>query len=66
MKDLSVAKAFSEEDYDELVQQAVAVLPLSHNLLLMSYDLAPEYIVFYADDEMKNLSNDNNQEDETL
>lgn len=36
--------------YDTKVQQAVAVLPWSHNLLLMSYDLAPEYIVFYANE----------------
>ena len=36
--------------YDTKVQQAVAVLPWSHNLLLMSYDLAPQYIVFYANE----------------
>ncbi|MBR0334497.1 MAG: hypothetical protein IIX13_06155 [Bacteroidales bacterium] len=30
------------------VQQAVAVLPWSHNLLLLSHDLSPEHIVFYA------------------
>ena len=36
--------------YDTKVQQAVAVLPWSHNLLLMSYDLSPEYIVFYANE----------------
>ena len=34
--------------YDTKVQQAVVVLPWSHNMLLMSYDLSPEYIVFYA------------------
>ena len=36
--------------YDTKVQQTVAVLPWSHNLLLMSYDLSPEYIVFYANE----------------
>ena len=36
--------------YDTKVQQAVAVLPWSHNLLLMSYDLSPEYIIFYANE----------------
>ena len=36
--------------YDTKVQQAVAVLPWSHNLLLMSYDLSPENIVFYANE----------------
>ena len=36
--------------YDTKLQQAVAVLPWSHNLLLMSYDLSPEYIVFYANE----------------
>ena len=36
--------------YDTKVQQAVAVLPWSHNLLLMRYDLSPEYIVFYANE----------------
>ncbi len=32
------------------LQQAVAVLPWSHNLLLMSYDLSPEQVIFYADE----------------
>lgn len=32
------------------LRQAVAVLPWSHNLLLMSYDLYPEYVVFYANE----------------
>ena len=50
MKDLTVTRPFSEEDYNELLQQAVAVLPWGHNLLLMSYDLSPEYIVFYANE----------------
>ncbi len=50
MKDLTVSRPFSEEDYNELLQQAVAVLPWSHNLLLMSYGLPPEYIVFYANE----------------
>ena len=36
--------------HDIKVQQAVAVLPWSHNLLLMGYDLSPEYIVFYANE----------------
>ena len=35
---------------DTKVQQAVAVLPWSHNLLLMGFDLSPEYIVFYANE----------------
>ena len=32
------------------MQQAVALLPWSHNLLLMSYDLSPEYVVFYVNE----------------
>lgn len=32
------------------LQQAVAVLPWGHNLLLMSYDLSPEQVIFYADE----------------
>ena len=39
---------YNEED--KKMQQAVAVLPWSHNLLLMSYDLSPEYVVFYANE----------------
>ncbi|WP_455621902.1 PDDEXK nuclease domain-containing protein [Parabacteroides sp.] len=35
---------------DTKVQQAVALLPWGHNLLLMSYDLAVEHIVFYANE----------------
>ena len=35
---------------DTKVQQAVAVLPWSHNLLLMGFDLSPEHIVFYANE----------------
>ena len=35
---------------DAKLRQAVAVLPWSHNLLLMSYDLSPEQIVFYANE----------------
>lgn len=35
---------------DTKVQQAVAILPWSHNLLLMSYDLSPEHTVFYANE----------------
>ena len=35
---------------DTKVQQAVAVLPWSHNLLLMNYALSPEHIIFYADE----------------
>ena len=31
MKDLTVTKALSEEDYNELLQRAVAVLPWTHN-----------------------------------
>ena len=33
---------------DTKLRQAVAVLPWGHNLLLMSYDLPPEHIIFYA------------------
>ena len=33
---------------DKKVRQAVAVLPWSHNLLLMGYDLNPEHILFYV------------------
>lgn len=35
---------------DKKVRQAVAVLPWSHNLLLMGYDLNPEHILFYANE----------------
>lgn len=35
---------------DAKLQQAVAVLPWGHNLLLMGYDLLPEQIVFYANE----------------
>lgn len=35
---------------DTKLRQAVAVLPWGHNLLLMSYDLSPEYVVFYANE----------------
>ena len=35
---------------DIKVQQAVAVLPWSHNLLLMNYDLSPGHVVFYANE----------------
>ena len=35
---------------DTKLRQAVAVLPWSHNLLLLSYDLSPEYVVFYANE----------------
>ena len=35
---------------DTKVQQAVAVLPWSHNLLLMNYNLSPEHVVFYANE----------------
>ena len=37
-------------DGDTKLRQAVAVLPWSHNLLLMSHDLSPEHIVFYANE----------------
>ncbi len=36
--------------YDTKVRQAVALLPWGHNLLLMSYDLSPEHVVFYANE----------------
>lgn len=32
------------------LRQAVAVLPWGHNLLLMSYDLSPEHVAFYANE----------------
>ena len=35
------------------LRQAVAVLPWSHNLILMSYDLSPEYVEFYASHALK-------------
>ncbi len=35
---------------DKKVQQAVALLPWGHNLLLMNYDLSEEYVVFYANE----------------
>ncbi len=50
MKDLTITRPFSEDDYNELLQQAVAVLPWSHNLLLMSFDLSPVHIIFYANE----------------
>ena len=39
---------YNEEDIK--LRQAVAVLPWSHNLLLMSYDLSPEHVIFYANE----------------
>ena len=33
---------------DTKLRQAVAVLPWSHNLILMSYNLSPEHVEFYA------------------
>ena len=36
--------------HDTKVQQAVALLPWSHNLLLLGYDLSSESIVFYANE----------------
>ena len=50
MKDLTVSRPFNENEYNELLRQAVAVLPWSHNLLLMSHNLSPEHIVFYANE----------------
>ncbi|MBR5551552.1 MAG: DUF1016 family protein [Muribaculaceae bacterium] len=38
------------KDGDVKLQQAVAVLPWGHNLLLMSYDLKPEQVIFYANE----------------
>lgn len=35
---------------DTKVQQAVALLPWGHNLLIMSYNLPAEYVVFYANE----------------
>lgn len=42
---------------DKKVRQAVAVLPWSHNLLLMGYDLNPEHILFYANEVFKSTYN---------
>lgn len=39
---------YSQDDIK--VQQAVALLPWGHNLLLMSYDLPAEHIIFYANE----------------
>lgn len=50
MNDLIHTNTFDEEEYNEILQQAVAVLPWSHNLLLMSYDLSPEHVIFYANE----------------
>ncbi len=36
--------------HDKKVRQAVALLPWGHNLLLMSYDLSVEHVVFYANE----------------
>lgn len=35
---------------DTKVQRAVALLPWRHNLLLMSYDLSPEHVLFYTNE----------------
>lgn len=35
---------------DTKLRQAVAVLPWSHNLILMGYELSPEHIIFYANE----------------
>lgn len=35
---------------DIKVQQAVALLPWGHNMLLLSYDLSAEHVVFYANE----------------
>ena len=37
---------------DTKLRQAVAVLPWSHNLILMSYNLSPEHVEFYASEIM--------------
>jgi hypothetical protein len=46
MKDLTVTRPFCEEEYNELLQQAVAVLPWSCNLLVMSYDSSLADFIF--------------------
>ena len=46
MNDLTVTRPFSEEEYNELLQQVVAVLPCSYNLLVMSYDSSLADIIF--------------------
>jgi hypothetical protein len=43
--------------YDTKVRQAVAVLPWGHNLLLMSHDLSPKHIVFYANEVFRSSYN---------
>ena len=35
---------------DKKVQQAVALLPWGHNLLLMNYNLSPDNIIFYSNE----------------
>lgn len=50
IKPVSIVSPLNEDEYNELLRQAVAVLPWSHNLILMGYDLSPEYIVFYANE----------------
>ena len=57
MKDLTVTSPLCEDEYNELLRQAVAVLPWSHNLLLMSYNLSSEHIVFYANEVFRSSYN---------
>jgi hypothetical protein len=35
---------------DKKVQQAVALLPWGHNLILMKYNLSPKEIIFYSNE----------------
>lgn len=37
-----------EQEYNELLRRAVAVLPWGHNLLMMNKNLSDEQTIFYA------------------
>ena len=45
-------KLFYHRYYEDSikVQQAVAVLPWGHNLLILNHDLASEYVIFYSNE----------------
>lgn len=40
--------SLGEQEYNELLRQAVAVLPWGHNLLMMNKNLSDEQTIFYA------------------
>ena len=44
MDNFSITKPLNEEEYKQLLRQAVALLPWSHNLLLMGYNLSSEHV----------------------